>query len=337
MKKRNETLNIARGFAIILVVVGHIIQYNLIGSSCTSIFKIIYTFHMPLFFLLSGYVSFYSKPILTLSTLGNNFIKKTFQLYIPYLTFGFIVPLLCRTKNLEDLWSVITNPQNGPWFLATLWMTQNLFMIVEYGNNKFCHSSSSFYKVYQLIGYLIGLIFLFILNYLTEGSSYFTAIYYISFIIGRYFATYSNYIFQPITAFLGLLFFLTFIPDYIYSENTSRNILTIFQICLSTFISVTILYICKTTSIKPYITNQRLTIIGKHSLNIYLMHYAFIQFVNNNEKINISINPIPLFIILFILAYLTSELICFLSLYIIEKNRYLNFILFGKIKREFTI
>lgn len=61
MKQRNLYLDVIKGFAIILVVYGHCLQY---GStlSCDKlyfddwVFKAIYSFHMPLFMLVSGYL-----------------------------------------------------------------------------------------------------------------------------------------------------------------------------------------------------------------------------------------------------------------------------------------
>lgn len=63
MKKRSEYLDCVKGFAIFLVVLGHCIQYGS-GSEVLklglffndSLFKFIYTFHMPLFMLVSGYL-----------------------------------------------------------------------------------------------------------------------------------------------------------------------------------------------------------------------------------------------------------------------------------------
>ena len=53
--ERNIIFDAIKAFAIGLVVYGHSIQYL---SGCTwdnEIFRIIYTFHMPLFFMISGY------------------------------------------------------------------------------------------------------------------------------------------------------------------------------------------------------------------------------------------------------------------------------------------
>lgn len=48
-KARYSSLDIAKGLGIILVVLGHIIPENIWARS------IIYSFHMPLFFLISGF------------------------------------------------------------------------------------------------------------------------------------------------------------------------------------------------------------------------------------------------------------------------------------------
>ena len=59
MRERNRMLDSLKGFAIFLVVLGHVIQTVFAPDSYDSnvIFKIIYSFHMPLFIFISGYLS----------------------------------------------------------------------------------------------------------------------------------------------------------------------------------------------------------------------------------------------------------------------------------------
>ena len=62
--KRNVFIDIIKGVAIFLMLWGHCIQYCVANSSVdffeNSVFKAIYSFHMPLFMLVSGYLFFYS-------------------------------------------------------------------------------------------------------------------------------------------------------------------------------------------------------------------------------------------------------------------------------------
>ena len=61
--KKRLFINVLRGFAIFLMLWGHVIQYCTQGSFDffeNIVFKTIYTFHMPFFMIISGYLFFYS-------------------------------------------------------------------------------------------------------------------------------------------------------------------------------------------------------------------------------------------------------------------------------------
>ena len=76
MKKRIEYIDIAKGVAIILVLLGHI-------ETCPAGLKSsIYSFHMPLFFILSGY---FMKEGTELRLLAKKLFK---SLMVPYLIIG---------------------------------------------------------------------------------------------------------------------------------------------------------------------------------------------------------------------------------------------------------
>ena len=73
-----------KGFAIILVVLGHI-------SSPLSSF--IYSFHMPLFFIVSG---FFLNPINQFKSEIIKFFKRLFKPFFIYLALGFVIEFLKR-------------------------------------------------------------------------------------------------------------------------------------------------------------------------------------------------------------------------------------------------
>lgn len=81
--KRDYNVDIAKGIAIILVVIGHM---NHFFSYEDLIPTIIYSFHMPLFIILSGYVFNYHPEISQ-----KEYICKRFgQIMKPYFIFAAI-------------------------------------------------------------------------------------------------------------------------------------------------------------------------------------------------------------------------------------------------------
>ena len=89
-KERNHKIDLLRGIAILLVVLGHITRTN-------TLHDYIWSFHIPLFFFISGYLY---NP-LKFASFETFIRKKTKGLIIPYLIFGgitFFYWLLVESK-----------------------------------------------------------------------------------------------------------------------------------------------------------------------------------------------------------------------------------------------
>ncbi len=129
-KYYNE-ITIARGIGILLVVLGHAMKQTGVTNSVVSVLdQVIYSFHMPLFFVLSGFVSVkilrYSKVEERVGYIKNRAVR----LLIPYFVIGILyMPLkyfLSRfARNSYDFssaWMLIfgENPNTTMWFLYTL-------------------------------------------------------------------------------------------------------------------------------------------------------------------------------------------------------------------------
>lgn len=90
MKTRSEIVDISRGALIILVTLGHIIQFITIGMGGEKffenrLFSFIYSFHMPAFMMISGflfYLTSWNKRPLTV------FKKKIGQLFVPIISWN---------------------------------------------------------------------------------------------------------------------------------------------------------------------------------------------------------------------------------------------------------
>lgn len=127
MKKRDETFDVMKGIGILAVIIGH-------GSIPLFLKDFIYTWHMPLFFMISGY--FYKqKPQI-------DYVKANFrQLFFPYLVTSIIIVICAFIKeyiNGKDDWlfrfyamligsGLPTNPMLGEFSIGAIWFLQALF------------------------------------------------------------------------------------------------------------------------------------------------------------------------------------------------------------------
>ena len=58
MKQRIEFIDLIKGLAILTVVIGHFIETNIDkNASSVMVYNFIYTFHMPLFMFIGGYIA----------------------------------------------------------------------------------------------------------------------------------------------------------------------------------------------------------------------------------------------------------------------------------------
>lgn len=132
-RNRIEWIDIARGIAILLVIIGH----SIIGL---EINRFIFSFHIPLFFILSGYL-FRRKEIKTV------LIKNAYKILIPYyltglfLTFGRMGRALyygwSNDRVLSEGWNTMLGvllgygADNCKWIFP-VWMAGAIWFLLAY-------------------------------------------------------------------------------------------------------------------------------------------------------------------------------------------------------------
>ena len=143
--KRIEWIDIAKGAGMILVILGHCLPYGRIFCN------LIFAFHMPLFFILSGMVY---KDI----PLKEIFIKRFRSLIIPYILFcilGTLISFIMGDVSLRGLISDLYygNPVHiyvsSVWFLIAMFGVILLFSIIRKIKNSFVQ--------YGIVIFIMGL------------------------------------------------------------------------------------------------------------------------------------------------------------------------------------
>lgn len=155
IQQRFKEIDIAKGIGITLVVLGHL---------TTPLHDYIYSFHMPLFFILSGF--FFSKNI--------NLYKRSRLLLLSY-TFYYLIALiksLCLTfihKNRPNIDTINPELINGPiWFIITLLsVTIIIWAFHRLTHSKYIISGLSFSLFW--IGYIINKEQIILPLYLTQA------------------------------------------------------------------------------------------------------------------------------------------------------------------------
>ena len=139
-KTRFAEIDIARGVGILLVVAGHALKQT--GQSNTVfdiLLSVIYSFHMPLFFILSGFVAVKSIEETDLISFTK---KRACRLLIPYFFMSILyIPVklylsayAVKPFTLGDSWKILIgeSPDVEMWFLFVLfWISVLTALLVR--------------------------------------------------------------------------------------------------------------------------------------------------------------------------------------------------------------
>lgn len=157
--ERTSWIDIGKGLGIILVIYGHALYSE-------DYRYLIYAFHMPLFFFLSGLTFQYQKYKNILFLLK----KTTLRILFPYILFALISYLVWALHNeislpgvLFHLSGIIYGNSSSLffnivlWFLPCLFITKMMFaLLTKFVQNKIFISISLFF--FSLVGYGVSLI-----------------------------------------------------------------------------------------------------------------------------------------------------------------------------------
>jgi fucose 4-O-acetylase-like acetyltransferase len=142
--KRNVTIDVMKGMGILLVVLGHAIQKNISDYQLDPLFNIIYSFHMPMFFAVSGYLMYKTLKSNRLNWLKN----KAIYFVIPHVVFNAFYYLMSATnltiyENQVQKFTFLSWMREalffseGEWFLWVLFMTLMLMLVLDWLDAKF--------------------------------------------------------------------------------------------------------------------------------------------------------------------------------------------------------
>lgn len=309
-QRRIEYIDKLKGFAIVLVVMGHITQFSM-GIDNILFNRLYGSIHVPLFFFLSGYFAGLNdkKPLLVIIK------NKGVQLIMPTIWWGGAWLLFKGEGNLNAL--------NAYWFLPVLFYCLVFSRIIQARVKN-----TAILLIIGCIGF-VGLIILYKLNLGVLPFYLHFVMNYPLFLFGMVFEQYKEKFSKNIIYTLSMVAFIVLI---------GLNIQIINKLKLSGFFACIIFYdIFK--KYNDYIPKW-LGILGKNSTEIYVTHYFLlpnllleksVKFLENTNVI--QLNNIS---ILAVVTIALSVLLCFEAVLIskmVKESDFFAFVCYGKIKR----
>ena len=310
VKTRDTYWDVIKGVLIVLVVIGHIMQLNETDQLAETTVNLIYSFHMPLFVMVSGY---FSNPD------SRSFKNGILRLFETYIVLQLLKSSIEGTLNAHEL----LTPRFALWYLLSLvyWKIMLIFM-----NGNIQAHKNLFFGGMLILCFMFGALPLtvelsfqrtfafmpfFVFGYLLRGVDYNTIIQkipmplaivvFITFVLISYFVNRSL-----ILDFSGMLSFHSGIKSFLISRLLILSIGSIMSMCVMrlTFNLRDCKFLC---------------LLGQATLHIYIYHIFFFQFLKY-LKVNSLISTEYVALLLYSLAIVVG-------LYFSSKIKIFNLIL----------
>jgi fucose 4-O-acetylase-like acetyltransferase len=294
--KRIEYIDALRGFTMILVVAVHVYSLCFMHGSANE-FDLSYNnffglFRMPLFYFISGFVFYKLDRYWDYATLKHFISSKVRVQLFSTLVFFF---LFCWLYQKDIYHSLFDTQKAGYWFTFILFVYFILYIVID---KTVCWitKKGTFNKYTIITSFIVGLLLYYFINnglllnilspQITTLSSFAKWQYFLFFSFGCYIHKYyeSFLTFQDIKYVKGGIILL-FVCSTIFIFYQNQTDILIHNYILKLFSSLSgitlVMFLFKDN--EKHISNftkigSCLQFIGKHTLDIYLIHYFFLPY-----------------------------------------------------------
>ena len=339
-EKRNQFVDIMRGIAMLLVVLGHTMTGCTVDSQKSFLFNIIWSLQMPLFILISGYVTKYSRPISDGKGLWKYVKRRTIAYMLPWAVWSFVVRgIIFGQDGFLNVRSLLWNMDSGYWFLATIWTISMIFGIASFLAENASNGNILKKQIVLLVCYLAGMVLLVGIGVLLGMSFfaikltlYYMPFYYAGFLFGqlddkRMEGDKGKRIIDCVVAICFVIWLAVILRVSLY-EMSDGGVAIILRAATSLSGCVAICGLCRGIFSKNG-GGGTLTWFGANSLEIYLMHYLLLSLIKM-DKTPVLYSPTGLSLVM--VNYIITVVSTAMMILVLNKNRVLRFTLTGKRK-----
>ncbi|EHJ51624.1 acyltransferase family protein [Streptococcus macacae] len=283
--KRIEWIDFGKGLTIFLVFLGHVNlgllqsgRFEVYNRGFLFIIELLYIFHIPVFFALSGY---FFQPLADGKSYWHYVKKKTLVLGIPYLFYSVIQFALQRAggsavrdpARLSDLLAIYKMPLGVSWYLYVLWA---IYLVL--GLLSIFIKNKKWLFAFTAIGFAAALLFplpIYLLQKLLLWSFFFMLGSFLREINYRFNSwKTASCVFLP--CFFSLAAFMWFWQKQGFTHYTSYDRPGLWGLIfmVSVLLAFALYPMLDKTKFAPYFVAK-----GKDSLAIYILHAPIISVI----------------------------------------------------------
>lgn len=318
-----------KGVLIILVIIAHCIA-QIIGNDAANDdywWCLIYSFHMPAFMAVSGYLTYRSNVAGNINVLSS--VSRRFQqLLVPFLVWSGVY--FAVRGNIASYISCILMPNTTFWFLWALFFISVLFVLFQYFS----------YGIKANIEYILAAVCVFFASVLVVhkdihylGIQY--VLYYFIFYVMGYFIHKWNVRTETVGVMI-LLFAIWFLlascwrpnvlPDFVPLTGGAATMLRfVYKFVVATVAVVFLFSFAPIALNGDNMFNHILVWLGKYSLGIYVIHLTFIKLISNLVSRFVVGDNLQILVLSVSLLIFTVYLI-----WLLNKNKWSARVLLGK-------
>ena len=299
-----------RGLAVIFVVLGHALGWFNEIKFTRIISSLVYSFHVPLLFMIAGYVSGISRKKLNFR---DYVIKNFIDLYIPCMFFSYLQfacnkfvfasfnPAGFRVPDYHELYTIPFIGFKNYWFLCTLFFVKVLDKIFSFNE-----------KINYVLWLIISAV---IINFRGIVPEFLTQFYYGLYFCAGKILERSRFIIHT-KIFYGVIFIL--LASILFADGIDLGRLsplrTVIAVCMSLGLFI-IFHALK-------IDNKFLVLCGVNSMVIYTIH----NFIAAPLRIICRLSGINTPILMLIFCFAMAVLIPLFIVKLYKKYKFLRWI-----------
>lgn len=278
---RLSHIDLLKGFAILLVVMGHI-MYHSIGEYAPPLFEVLGTIHMPLFVALSGF--FATKPLeVKVGSVVDYWLSRIYRLIFPLL----ILPVLFQYIHYGKLAFPIKSITQEYWFtyaLFLIFVVFYLFRLLALSCQNFCTK-----RLFLYIEPCLALLSIFglraCIGFADDFVPNLAKVYWLykyfllGYFVGKHEKLQTILVSEVVGCASGLLLLVSIVLHFYLGVEFHYGVSPLFSVAnlmaVSTFSFA--FYVAYRQSAEPQTKlKDAITYLGKQSLGIYLVHYFFL-------------------------------------------------------------